>query len=69
MLVFRYNFSFFFLLFIPLIHVDLTNPRSGPILAVLIHSLLSSRAALPARMLLRTLRSDNGDVHKNVADK
>ena len=38
---------FFSLLFIPLIHVDITNPRSGPILAVLIHSLLRSRAVMP----------------------
>ena len=59
----------FSLLFIPHFHVDITNLRSGPILAVLIHSLLRSRAAMPGGMLLATLRSDNGEVHKNVAEK
>ena len=56
--VFRYNLSFFPLLFIPHIHVDISNLRSGPILAVLIHSLLRSRAALPAGMLF-TKRNEN----------
>ena len=46
--------------------MDITNLRSGPILAVLIHFLLRSSAALPDRMLLGSFGNDDGDDKEDV---